>query len=342
MPWFLKLQVGGFLLASAVTSIVRRILPEEAVNEWGWRIPFWFSLVLAPLLYKIVSNTEESKLWSERAEQKETEKLIRESQHADRPAVLDLFSSPFRRRQLAGMVGVLSAMSSSFYILFLWTPVYLSELRGHLSDADADLLNFVIVGIYIFLILIFGKISDQFPHRMDLMRIGLPGIIVGCPVMFGMFESESFWGYFLGQVQFVVCLACIEGSKAAWEVELWMADPTLSFTGVAIGHNLSATIFGGTMPLIATYLFYRSDEWAGGADSYTLWPRLIPGFYVSFLGCISFLSLSFVVRHPHDVRTGSVELRKAVELENIKFKEAKKKKKKRRYIEKQLAVDHGK
>ena len=72
------LQVGGFLLASAVTTVVRTALPKEDVNEWGWRIPFWVSLLLAPLLYNIVSHTEESKFWAERAEQKETEQLIRE------------------------------------------------------------------------------------------------------------------------------------------------------------------------------------------------------------------------------------------------------------------------
>ncbi|KAI2492479.1 major facilitator superfamily-like protein [Fragilaria crotonensis] len=154
-------SVGGFLLASAVTTIVRKCLSEEAVNNWGWRIPFWFSLLLAPLLFFIVNNTEESKLWSERNEQKETEQLIREREETTQPAIVDLFGSPFRRRQLAGMVGCLCALSSSFYTLFLWTPVYLSELRGLMSEADADLLNFVVVGAYIFFLLMAGKMSTN-------------------------------------------------------------------------------------------------------------------------------------------------------------------------------------
>lgn len=336
----LSLQVGGFLLASAVTTVTRKILSEEQIDDWGWRCPFWFSLVLAPILYKIVHNTEESKLWSERAEQKETEKLIRESEHAEGLAVVDLLSSPFRRRQLAGMVGVLSSTASSFYILFLWTPVYLSELRGYLKQGDADLLNFFVVAIYIFFLVLMGKASDDFPHRMDIMRIGLPGIIVGCPTMFGMFESESFWGYFFGQAQFAFCLALVHGPIAAWEVELWMADPTLSFTGVAIGHNLASTLFGGTMPLVATFLYYRSDQLAGDNDD-ALFARIIPGLYISLLGCLSWFSLTYLVRHPHDVRTGDIQLRKAVELENRKYKEVKQSKKKKRLIEEQLAANPG-
>jgi MFS transporter, MHS family, proline/betaine transporter len=321
------LQVGGFLLASAVTTITRSILSKDQVDAWGWRVPFLFSLLLAPLLYHVVNNAEESKLWAERSTQKETEQMIRETENAsDRPAIVDLFSSPFRRRQLAGMVGVLGGITSSFYTLFLWTPVYLSELRGVLNEKDADLMNFVVVGVYIFFVLLAGKLSDKFPHRMDLFRIGFPGIIVGAPAMFAMFESESVLGYFLAQIMFAFCLALVEGGKAAWEVELWMADPTLSFTGVAIGHNIAATLFGGTLPLVATFLFYRAQKLQ---HDDILWPSMLPGFYIAILGCIALYCISCVVRHPHDIRTGGAKLKEAVERENRRDKELKQKKKKK-------------
>ena len=339
-------SVGGFLLASAVTTTTRSILSEDQVDAWGWRVPFLFSLVLAPVLYYIVGNTEESKLWSERSEQKDTEQLIRESEHHDRPAVVDLMSSPFRRRQLAGMIGVLSAVSSSFYVLFLWTPVYLSELRGIMKEQEADLINFFVVGMQIFFIILAGKLSDSFPHRMDLVRIGLPGIIVACPAMFGMFEGESWFGYLIAQLQFGFCLSFVQGSMAAWEVELWMADPTLSFTGVAIGHNVASTLFGGTMPLVATFLYYRANQFIDEEDEKAsawdlLWPRLLPGLYISLLGCLSLYCISFVVRHPHDVRTGDSKLQQAVIDENRKYEQRKKtrakaKKQKRKQLEKSL------
>jgi hypothetical protein len=123
---------------------------------------------------------------------------------------------------------------------------------------------------------------------------------------------------------------------AAWEVELWMADPTLSFTGVAIGHNVASTLFGGTMPLVATYLYYRSNDMLEDNPD-ALFPRLIPGLYISLLGCISLYCISYVVRHPHDVRTGDTKMREqAIHQENQKFKKAKKAKKRRREIEEQL------
>lgn len=326
------MQVGGFLLASAVTSSVRLVLTEDQVDDFGWRLPFLFSLLLAPLLFHVVNQTEESKLWSERSDQKEMEEMIRENEEATRPAFLDLLASPFRRRQLSFMIGILSAVTSSFYILFLWTPVYLSQLRGIMPQADADAMNFIVVGVYIFFLLLSGKASDTFDHRLDLVRIGLPGVIVACPTMFGMFETESWWGILVGQLLFGACLSMLQGSMAAFEVELWMDDPTLSFTGVAIGHNLSSTLFGGTMPLVATFLYYLSDELAdlkGTPFYHSLYPHIIPGLYISLLGVVS-LICTFYVKHPHDVRIGSPKLRAAVQETNRKYQEKIKAKKKRR------------
>ena len=314
-----------------------RFFPFSFLSEF---LEFLFSLFLAPLLYQVVSHTEESKHWEERNELQQMEETTKESEEHTRPAFMDLLASPFRRRQLAGMIGVLSACTSSFYILFLWTPVYLSELRGIMSQADADAMNFLVVGSYICFLLIAGKASDSFEHRTDLLRIGLPGIIVGCPTMFGMFESESWWGIFLGQLQFAACLSMLQGGMAALEVELWMDDPTLSFTGVAIGHNVAATLFGGTMPLVATGLFYISNGLVQDEDGpflQSLLPRLLPGFYISILGVISLYS-SFAIRHPHDVRIAGPKLRAAVKVENKKFKAAlKAKKKKRKEIKQQLS-----
>jgi len=317
-------SVGGFLLATAVTAIVRQYLPEEEVEDWGWRIPFWFSLLIAPALYLIVRETEESKFWEERKEQQNTEKVIRELEHVEStPAVYDLMGSKFRRKQLFGMIGVLCTMTSSFYMLFLWAPIYLGSLRGILTEKEADVYTFFVVLIYIFFLLIAGRLSDQFPHRSDLIQIGLFSVIFSCPNMFAMFESESKVGVFLGQIQYGFCLSLVQGGLAAWEVELWMADPTLSFTGVAMGHNIAATIFGGTMPLIATSLFYKADSLAYGDYSTSdLMYRMIPGFYISILALLSLYCLNKVVRHPHDVRTGELQLRKARKIEKKRKKEA--------------------
>jgi len=346
-------------MASLVTTIVRNIFTNDQVNNWAWRLPFWFSLVLAPILYYIVNKTEESKLWTERSEQKDMENIIREVEHKEQtPAVYDLISSPFYRRQLYGMICVLAALTSSFYILMLWTPIYLSELRGLMKQKDADFINLCVVSLYIVFVLVCGRLSDTFRHRSDLIKIGLCGIVAGAPVMFGMFECESVVGIFVAQIQYAACMSLVQGGIAAWEVELWMSDPTLSFTGVAVGHNLSSSVFGGTMPIVATFLYYYSDDLVNNnnndndnsavtnnngnegyinddEDAYSLYKRLIPGAFVSLLGLNALFAIGFVVRHPHDIRTGDKKLL------NIHNLQKKIKKKKRRQIMEQQNEKSG-
>ena len=313
-------SVGGFLLASFVSAVVRYVFTGDQVDQWAWRVPFLFSIVLAPILYIIVKQTGESKHWEQGKENKKAEKAIRENEQEEKSALSDLLSSPFRRRQLMGMIFVLAPLTSSYYMIFLWAPVYLSQLRGLLSQADATSMNALVIACYMVMLLINGKLSDTFPHRMDLIRIGLPGIIVAAPAMFGMYESESVIGYFLGQLQYAACLSLFQGGMAAWKVELWMSDPTLSYTGVAVGHNVASCIFGGTLPLVATFLYYRSSEWIPEEiededELASFWPRLVPGLYISILASLSLYSISFIIRHPHDIRTGEKKLRDAYERE---------------------------
>jgi hypothetical protein len=100
------------------------------------------------------------------------------------------------------------------------------------------------------------------------------------------------------------------------------------------------------MPLAATFLYYKSLELVGDEDDefmVSLLPRLLPGFYISILGCLSLFCISFVIKHPHDVRTGNPQLREAVQQENRKYKAAlKAKKKKRNNMKEQLEQLNGK
>ena len=96
------------------------------------------------------------------------------------------------------------------------------------------------------------------------------------------------------------------------------------------------------MPLVATFLFYRAQDMEATMND-ALWPRLLPGFYISVLCIVSLFSLTYVVRHPHDVRISGSKLKEAVERENRRYKEIKQKKKKKRkqILQQQLGGGDG-
>ena len=83
-------------------------------------------------------------------------------------------------------------------------------------------------------------------------------------------------------------------------------------------HNVVATIFCRTMTLIATSLFCKADSLSYGDYSTSdLMHMMIPGFYTSMLATLSLHYLTKVVRHPHDVRTSELQLRKARKIKNM-------------------------
>ena len=107
--------------------------------------------------------------------------------------------SKFRRKQLFGMIGVLCKMTSSLDVLFLLTPTHLGSLLGTLTEQESNVHAFFAVLTCSFISLIAGKLSDQLPHRSDLMQIGLFSTICSCTNMFAMHESESKVGFYLGK-----------------------------------------------------------------------------------------------------------------------------------------------
>lgn len=55
----------GLLLASAMLAIMAAVAPGEAFMQWGWRIPFLFSIVLIVVGYYIRHGVEESPVFKE-------------------------------------------------------------------------------------------------------------------------------------------------------------------------------------------------------------------------------------------------------------------------------------
>ena len=67
-------QIGvsiGLILSSGVLALMTAIAPGDAFLEWGWRVPFFLSILLVAVGYWIRRGVEESPVFHEIAERKE-------------------------------------------------------------------------------------------------------------------------------------------------------------------------------------------------------------------------------------------------------------------------------
>jgi hypothetical protein len=65
--------VGLFI--SLMVTCTRNILTPEQFDEWGWRVPFWLSIVMVGVSYLIRKNMDESFLPKQKRRKKQVQIL---------------------------------------------------------------------------------------------------------------------------------------------------------------------------------------------------------------------------------------------------------------------------
>ncbi len=112
--WQFASQGAAAILAAAFGSLLALWLPPAELASWGWRVPFFFGLVLGPVGYYIRSHLDETPEFL----------ANREAMAAQRPVAGT--SEPAGRRWLDLLlaVGIVAQSTVGVYILQLYMPLY--------------------------------------------------------------------------------------------------------------------------------------------------------------------------------------------------------------------------
>ncbi|WP_232872589.1 MFS transporter [Pseudonocardia kujensis] len=244
-------QVGlyaGIILANASLLLVT-LLPREDFLGWGWRLPFFFSLVLVALTLWVRAGVDETPVF---------EKAKRAHELAKRP-LTDLFRTQWRALGIvvlaAFVVTTASALNSSF------NPAYAIQLGFTSSQALTITLLGTATGLLF--VPLFAGLSDRWGRK----RLAVGGIVLIPVTAWAAFEAlgSGRWGLaILAAILPAIAHSMAFGPLGAWIAELF---PTrFRYGGASIGFQLAATLGAGFFPLIATGL----SAAAGGAPHYGL------------------------------------------------------------------------
>lgn len=78
--WIQTTATVGLFISLVVILITKTMLSKEAFDEWGWRLPFWLSIVMVFISYLIRRNMHESPLFAKaKAEGKTSTNPLKES-----------------------------------------------------------------------------------------------------------------------------------------------------------------------------------------------------------------------------------------------------------------------
>ncbi|HXZ21266.1 MAG TPA: MFS transporter [Pseudolabrys sp.] len=262
--FFASFQWFGQGLAAVLSSLFGVILfswlTPGQLESWGWRVPFFFGLLIGPIgLYirKHVGETPE----------------FREQAPAQAP-VRQMFATHWDR--LLMCIGVVILSTSSNYII-LYMPTYaikqlnLPQSLGFTATLIGGLL-------LTFGAPFFGHLSDRIGRVRTMVVVSLLFALSAYPGFVLLVANPS-----LVSIVAIVCWlsllkAAYSGTLPALMAELF---PTATrSTGIAVAYNTSVPIFGGTAPFIATWLVATTGS------------PLAPSFY---LIATSVLSLAVLV-----------------------------------------------
>lgn len=239
--WIAFAMMLGCVAGSGVPALLDSLITEEQLFAWGWRIPFLIGSSLA--LYSAVLRAGIGETAFDRAD-------------ADRISSPVFAAIKDHWRLMLQMILLLIPTAVIYFVIFVYAASYLTE-EMHFTAAQALDITTINLVIIAFLALAVGWLSDRIGRR-PLFLFGAIGTVLCAWPFWWLMHQENLTLVFLGQLGFSLFNAIGWGLSVTVLVE--MAPPKLRCSTVALGYNLCVALFGGTTPIVVTYLVNRTGD----------------------------------------------------------------------------------
>jgi metabolite-proton symporter len=228
----------GTLLATGSIALITWLLSPEEFIAWGWRVPFFASVVLVAFGLWIRVGVDETPLF----------KQIEQQHSKARAPISDVVRGHWRSLLVGGGVrigpDVLYSLSVAFALSYLTTVLGVSRTLALTALSLGGVVN-------AFTIPLFGGLSDRLGRRV----VYGAGAVLGLIWMFAFFpllETRQPALIILAIVVALTVHAMMYGPQAAFIAEQF---PTrVRYAGASLAYTLAGIIGGGIAPMVSTAL----------------------------------------------------------------------------------------
>ena len=241
----------GILVSTMQIALLQHYLRPEEFLSWGWRVPFWVSLLLLVIAYQVRRALEETPVFSELNQHQKTESQL-----------VNNFKDPeIRKRMFLLFFCVSSSGAILFFCVQVYTAIFLKTTL-HLPSEVVDRLSIYATLTLCPLTIFSGWLSD----RVGRKPVIVSGLLLGAILIWPAYRAlENFGAIFMQTnnqhyllvitlilIALSLALALVVGPQTAFLAELFPAKNRNS--AATLPHNLAAGWIGGMLPLIVTWL----------------------------------------------------------------------------------------
>ncbi|WP_245645366.1 MFS transporter [Pseudonocardia acaciae] len=260
---FLELgTLSGYVLGAGIATTMQLTLPPQALNGWGWRIPFLLAGPIGLVGFYLRQKLDDSPSFRRLA-----------SKGAGTKAPLREALSYWP--QILNLIGIVILLNVADYTLLTYMPTYLTRVLN-INEAQSLL---VLVGVMLAMIAFItplGALSDRIGRRPVLLASAIGFLLFSYPAI-SLIEMRSAFAVSGGLLILAVLLPLMLATIGSTLPAMF---PTRNRYGAfSLGYGVSTALFGGTAPLVITALIAST-----GSNS-------IPAFYLMAAAAIAIVPI---------------------------------------------------
>ncbi|ESS41607.1 proline/betaine transporter [Burkholderia cenocepacia] len=254
--WQSASQQVAIVIAAALGYLLNHLLTSQEIGAWGWRIPFFISCAIVPVIFVLRRTLQETNEFKARTHH---------------PRAREVFATMLRnwRTVFAGML-LVAMTTTTFYLITVYTPTF-GRAVLKLSTADSLIVTLCVGVSNFFWLPVGGALSDRIGRKPILVAIAVAAIVTSYPALAWLSSAPSFGRMLAVLLWLSFFFGMYNGAMVAALTEIMPASVRVA--GFSLAFSLATAVFGGFTPAVSTYLIEVTGD------------KAAPGYWLSFAAC---------------------------------------------------------
>jgi len=257
----------GLVLSASTILIVESFMSQETIYAYGWRIPFFVSVIGSALAFYMRLHLLESP---------DFEMAKKENNLIGNPFMQMM---KYHKRKLISLFGIFLTTQVSFFVIFIFGKTMMIDFL-HFDPKVAGKFNLLTVISYTLSTVVFGYLSDKIDKRY-MIGIGIFIMLISAYPFIMSLQSGDATFILVMSLLFGALIGMTEGTLNPLVASSFPIN--IRATSVAFCWNFTAVAFGGMAPMIAMWL----NEKYGGIEAIA--------YYLMSVCVISLCALCYII-----------------------------------------------